>query len=145
MSDEWKKIARDAFIDGEDDEAIKIIVDQIAVVIVDDLPLILTAVKRFRSDMESIMRLEQDPRNSATLTRLERLATRIERMIDTGPTLYQGFRPSKPDQIRMERGDWSRASGDVVCDYCSCLYYDHPQVPGYPFIRKLCNGRLVKL
>jgi hypothetical protein len=54
-------------------------------------------------------------------------------------------RPYKPDQIRVERDDWDRASGDCVCTICDCVYYDHAPVVGYAWLRKLCDGRLVKL
>jgi hypothetical protein len=55
-------------------------------------------------------------------------------------------RPYKPDQIRVEEMfDWHRAGGDCICDICGCKFYDHQPVPGYEWLRKLCDGDLVKL
>jgi hypothetical protein len=54
-------------------------------------------------------------------------------------------RTYKPDEIRVERGDWSRAGGDVRCGVCDCVYYDHPSVIGYSWLRRTCTGKLVKL
>lgn len=54
-------------------------------------------------------------------------------------------RPYKPDIIRVERGDYTRASHLVVCTICSCTYGDHPPVLGYEWLTRLCDGRLVHL
>lgn len=54
-------------------------------------------------------------------------------------------RPFKPDRIRIDRGDWRRASGMCVCQICGCDYYDHPNVRGYEWLTRLCDGQLVKL
>lgn len=54
-------------------------------------------------------------------------------------------RPHKPDQIRVDRGDYVRAAGDTECKICGCLYYDHAPVVGYAWLHQLCDGRLVKL
>ena len=55
-------------------------------------------------------------------------------------------KPYKPDKYRIEEMfDWKRASGDCVCEICGFLFYDHHEVPGYPWLRKLCDGELVKL
>lgn len=55
-------------------------------------------------------------------------------------------KPSKADYERVEKMfDWQRASGDCVCDICGHLYYDHHRVPGYEWLRMLCDGALVKL
>lgn len=53
-------------------------------------------------------------------------------------------RPYKPDLIRVERGDWSRASGMCLCDVCATAYFDHAPVTGYEWLTRLCDGRLVK-
>lgn len=53
---------------------------------------------------------------------------------------------SRPDTIRVEEmGDWFVAHPDSICDICGCRYWEHQQVPGYPWLRKLCDGGLVKL
>lgn len=53
--------------------------------------------------------------------------------------------PFKPDQIRIEEmADWYRAA-DSVCPICGCKYSEHQPVPGYPWLRKLCDGDLVKV
>lgn len=54
-------------------------------------------------------------------------------------------RPFKPDAIRVERGDWVRASGMCICDVCGVSYFDHATVRGYDWLQRLCDGRLVKL
>lgn len=55
--------------------------------------------------------------------------------------------------------DVQRASGDCVCDVCHKKYYNHPYDTRYPlpesmwvvegrpeyYLRKLCDGRTVKL
>jgi hypothetical protein len=64
-------------------------------------------------------------------------ATEIEQTIE--------LKPSISDEIRIQRGHWDRASGESVCEVCACLIYDHPVVPGYPWLRRRCNGRLVKV
>ncbi len=56
-----------------------------------------------------------------------------------------GTRPNKVDAARVERGLWDRAAGDVVCESCSFALYDHPVVPGIEWLRRRCDGRLVKL
>lgn len=55
-------------------------------------------------------------------------------------------RAYEPDRIRVEEMcDWERAGGDCQCEICGCKYYAHQPVPGYPWLRKLCDGDLVKL
>lgn len=54
-------------------------------------------------------------------------------------------RPFKPDRIQVNRGNWRRAGGDSVCAGCACVYYDHATVRGFTWLRRLCNGDLVKL
>lgn len=58
---------------------------------------------------------------------------------------FNRVKPYKPDAIRVDNGDWKRASGDVQCTKCGCLYYDHARVVGFPWLKRLCNGDLVKL
>lgn len=55
-----------------------------------------------------------------------------------------GARPRKPDKARVDRGDWTRASGLVVCT-CGFPYADHDSVRGFEWLTRLCDGRLVKL
>lgn len=53
--------------------------------------------------------------------------------------------PFKPDQIRVEEmADWQRVS-DAICAVCGCKYSEHQPVPGYPWLRKLCDGELVRV
>jgi hypothetical protein len=54
-------------------------------------------------------------------------------------------RPFAPDQIRVDRGDYVRASQDVVCPTCGCEYWRHATVQGYEWLHRICDGRLVKL
>lgn len=54
--------------------------------------------------------------------------------------------PSIPVSI-----EWDRATGTVVCDQCGRTYSRHPDVKEYidqdgnTWLKKLCDGRLVKL
>ena len=51
----------------------------------------------------------------------------------------------EPDRIRVEElGDFSTLKDDY-CDVCGCSYSAHQPVPGYPWLRKLCDGELVKI
>lgn len=61
------------------------------------------------------------------------------------PPDVERARAYRPDVIRVERGDWSCAGGDVVCSVCGCVYYDHSSVIGYTWLRRTCTGKLVKL
>lgn len=54
-------------------------------------------------------------------------------------------RTSRAIAVRLERGDYVRAGGDVLCDRCGLPYHDHGSVPGAEWLTPLCNGRLVKL
>jgi hypothetical protein len=54
-------------------------------------------------------------------------------------------RPYKPDKIRIDRGDYVRAGGDVLCATCGCAYYEHATVVGFTWLNRLCDGRFVKL
>lgn len=54
-------------------------------------------------------------------------------------------RPYKPDAIRVDRADWMRASGMSICEVCGVCYFDHAPVQGYEWLRRLCDGGLVKL
>lgn len=54
-------------------------------------------------------------------------------------------KPNKVDQKRVDDGDWYRAGGDAICEHCGFVYYDHPPVPHFLWLRRLCNGNLIKL
>ncbi len=46
--------------------------------------------------------------------------------------------------------DFVRVNGDCICTHCSRDYYSHPFTDelgydGQPFLRRLCDGRIVKL
>lgn len=55
-------------------------------------------------------------------------------------------------QCGIPEGDdhWARAGGDVPCEICGKLYYDHPMdevhlgSDGAPWLHRVCDGRLVK-
>ncbi len=54
--------------------------------------------------------------------------------------------PYEPDRIRVEEmHDWRRAGGSQRCEVCGCHYWNHAPVHGYPWLRRLCDGDLVKL
>ena len=53
--------------------------------------------------------------------------------------------PSLPDKFRVEKlQDWVHADQNDVCDVCGYKYKDHEKVKGYTWLRKLCDGTLVK-
>jgi hypothetical protein len=54
-------------------------------------------------------------------------------------------RPAKSDAVRVSRGDYVRVSGDIECRVCGCDYYSHAVVQGFTFLRRGCDGRLLKL
>jgi len=63
-----------------------------------------------------------------------------------------GLSPFEVDQLlsRQSTEEWSRAGGDVLCEKCGLPYYDHPYCPLFfyqcrPYLKRLCDGRLVKL
>jgi hypothetical protein len=41
--------------------------------------------------------------------------------------------------------DWHRASGQMLCRYCACLYRQHPIEEMYNIDHRLCNGVVVHL
>lgn len=53
--------------------------------------------------------------------------------------------PSRPDEIRVEDGDWYEMMRGHICEECGCRYEEHVRVPGYWWLTRLCNGDLVKL
>lgn len=70
--------------------------------------------------------------------------------------LLELARPNKIDAERIDKGDWHRASGEGICGGrvidregtrggCGHAYAEHPVVPGFEWLRRLCDGRLVKL
>jgi hypothetical protein len=59
--------------------------------------------------------------------------------------LIELSRPSKPDKKRIDEGDYRRASGLVICRRCRYPFFDHPVVPGFEWLHRLCDGRFVKL
>ena len=54
-------------------------------------------------------------------------------------------KPFSGYMIRVERGDFVRASGDAFCNVCEIKIYDHPSVPGYGWLRMRCDGTLIKI
>lgn len=64
---------------------------------------------------------------------------------DETPNLFL-LRPNKVDYRRIEeQHDWYRAGGDCICERCGMKYYDHPPVIGWTWLKRICNGDLVKL
>lgn len=61
------------------------------------------------------------------------------------PEDWMGFGGAEDENV-----DFVRASGESTCRKCQKLYRDHPRSghknwQGEPFLRTLCDGRLVKL
>lgn len=48
------------------------------------------------------------------------------------------------DRLRIDRGDMVRVGGDIECSVCGFAYYDHPQIAGASFLKRACDGRLIK-
>ena len=53
-------------------------------------------------------------------------------------------KPSKATRVRLDRGDFERVSGMVLCEVCQVEYSDHDPVIGFPWLRHGCDGRLLK-
>jgi len=53
--------------------------------------------------------------------------------------------PSRPDRIRIADGDWEYGQANSICGDCGCRYDEHVRVPGYTWLRRLCDGILVKI
>lgn len=54
------------------------------------------------------------------------------------------MRPNRIDAARVDRGDWHHASALSRCT-CGAEYADHAHVHGFEWLRRLCDGRFVKL
>jgi len=68
-----------------------------------------------------------------------------ELFYDDGEILYERKRPFPPDADKVDRGEWYRAAGACVCETCGYEYRQHSYVIGFRWLRRLCNGDLVKL
>jgi hypothetical protein len=78
-------------------------------------------------------------------------------MLDYAEALVElsGSRPNEIDRRRVDLGCWFRAAGDAECagwleshsgsTMCGRPYHEHPVVPGFEWLRRLCNGKFVKL
>lgn len=53
-------------------------------------------------------------------------------------------KPSKAGRVRVDRGDFHRVAGSVLCETCQVAYVDHDPVVGFPWLRHGCDGRLLK-
>ena len=52
----------------------------------------------------------------------------------------------EPDRIRVEEeGDYEDALPNEVCDICGCQFREHAPVQGYGWLRRICDGDLVRL
>ena len=49
------------------------------------------------------------------------------------------------DREKIQRGEWFRVGGDVICDVCEKPYRDHPILHQYAILHKMCDGMLGKL
>lgn len=54
-------------------------------------------------------------------------------------------KPFRPDRKRIDAGDWTHAMSSCVCETCGYQFWEHPTVPGYAWMHRICDGRLVKL
>ena len=76
---------------------------------------------------------------------LAKLRDVSEESVRNAETPIETRRPNKVDKHRIDHGDYVRASGDVTCKVCGHVYYDHPAVMGYEWLRRACDGKLLKL
>lgn len=51
---------------------------------------------------------------------------------------------AEADRLFIENVGVPRAGGDVVCEKCGFIYYDHPPVQGALYLTRTCQG-IVKL
>ena len=100
-------------------------------------------VKKREAELDDMQgdldRAEEDARNFERLLddAIEKLG-RMEHLEDRA-------KPSRPDVKRMDACDWTHASNLCVCQVCGFQYWEHATVPGYTWIHRICDGRLVKL
>lgn len=65
--------------------------------------------------------------------------------VTRGRTNEAASRFDRPIRIRIDRGDYIRASGAAICLVCGCSFLEHTEARGFPTLNILCDGRLVKL
>jgi hypothetical protein len=92
-----------------------------------------------KADQEFIAAAPSDI--AALLDEVDRLRKNVESL---DALLLDRRRPSKPDEKRVDSGDYIR-TGDCVCDRCGFAYRYHAPVQGFEWLRRLCDGRLAKL
>jgi hypothetical protein len=68
----------------------------------------------------------------------------LERVEELEPA-EEYSKPFRPDVKRMDAGDWIHSSSQCVCTVCGFQFWEHATVPGYMWIHRICDGRLVKL
>lgn len=75
------------------------------------------------------------------------VAGKFRTLLGTGTSddSFADPRPNKVDKHRLDHGDYVRASGEVTCKVCGHAYCDHPVVVGFEWLRRACDGRLLKL
>jgi hypothetical protein len=44
----------------------------------------------------------------------------------------------------MEDGKYERVGGNAPCSDCGVVYYEHPELPGFPTFHMICSGDIVK-
>jgi predicted nuclease with TOPRIM domain len=109
---------------------------------VDELRRLVKRRERELDEMSAdLERAESDARDyehqlHEALAQVERMDERLEHL---------STKPFRPDVKRMDAGDWTHASSICVCDACGYQYWEHAHVPGYEWVHRLCDGRLVKL
>lgn len=68
----------------------------------------------------------------------------MRKRVQVGET-WMFFVPHVFPALPFDESTWFRAGGDVVCDACGMLYYDHPIEPDMEILHVLCSGARVKL
>lgn len=88
--------------------------------------------------------------NAAAFTKFTKLlevtaAKLLDEVTASTVVPIEAKRPNKVDKHRIDHSDYVHASGDVICRVCGHIYYDHPVVVGFGWLRRACDGRLLKL
>lgn len=109
----------------------------------------IALVNSFDADARSLAAALHESLPGGTLDRLIGRLLQIKasqfRVPYAQPETPPTARPFKSDQARIDRGEYDRAAGDAACAVCGLPLYDHPDVRGYEWLRRRCDGRLVKL
>lgn len=98
----------------------------------------LSAIDRARAFVDGAIKTEQ-PGYAGMFALAREFA---DALVELG---NRELKPFKGDRLRVDHGDYVRASGLSICTTCGEQLVSHPHVPGFVWLRRGCDGRLVKL